>query len=88
MTTLVWRGRDSNPRLAASEADALPLELSGPNDVVNASSCCINMLTNVYRFRQKVDHKVKHTQESAFGERIISQIMEFIFGCTISRHLR
>ena len=29
---------------------------------------------DLYRFRQKVDHKVKHTHESAFGERIISQL--------------
>ena len=29
---------------------------------------------NLYRFRQKVEHKVKHTHESAFGERIISQL--------------
>ena len=29
---------------------------------------------NLYRFREKVDHKVKHTYESAFGERIVSQL--------------
>ena len=29
---------------------------------------------NLYRFREKVDHKVKHTYELAFGERIISQL--------------
>ena len=29
---------------------------------------------NLYRFRKKVDNKVKHTHESAFGERIMSQL--------------
>ena len=29
---LIWRGYDSNPRPTAPEADALPLELSGPVD--------------------------------------------------------
>ena len=30
LAPLVWRGLDSNPRPSGHEADALPLQLSGP----------------------------------------------------------